>query len=124
MNPTHPRIKNVHLSTKSFERINIKDEIHLETLIGGWGSLSEKSVEIKICCDSQMATYFQERIIHPTQTVSEISKNIFEIIFNCAKSYELARLISSFGGHVKFITPSDLYDDVKEIWTSGISKAA
>ncbi len=118
------RIKNIHLSTKSFERVNIKDEVHLETLIGGWGGISEKSTKIRINCNAQMATYFIERIIHPTQIVKKISEDVFEISFNCAKSSELARLISSFGGNVNSITPSDLYDDVKEIWTSGMNKAA
>ena len=117
------RIKNVHLSTKSFERVKIENEIHLETLIGGWGGLSEGAEEIKVNCDAQMATYFQERIIHPTQIVKKLSKDSFEITFNCAKSSELARLISSFGGSVSSVSPSDLYENVKAIWSSGMNKA-
>ena len=118
------RIKNVHLSSKSFDRIDIKNELHLENFIGGWGGLSEESAQIKIGCDAHMATYFQERIIHPTQTVRKISDNTYEITFKCAQSSELARLISSFGGHVNSIEPADLYDDVKAIWESGILKRA
>lgn len=118
------RIKNIHLSAKSFERVNIKNDVHLETLIGGWGGISERPTKITINCNTQMATYFQERIIHPTQVVKKISANTFEITFNCAKSSELARLISSFGGNINSISPDDLYDDVKEIWESGIKKVA
>ncbi len=118
------RIKDVHLSTKSFERININNEVHLETLIGGWGGISEKPIEITINCNAQMAGYFQEKIIHPSQIVKKVSENIYDISFNCAKSSELTRLISSFGGNVNSIFPDELYDDVKEIWKSGMNKAA
>ncbi len=71
-----------------------------------------------------MATYFQERVIHSTQVVEKISQNLYEITLNCAKSSELARLISSFGGHVNSVQPNSLYDEVKEIWESGIKNVA
>ncbi len=118
------RIGNVHLSTKSFERMNIKDEVHLETLVGGWGGISKDSSKIVINCNATMATYFQERIIHPTQEVEKISADTFEIRINCARSSEIARLLSSFGGQINSISPVDLYEEVKEIWRSGIKSAA
>lgn len=118
------RIKNVKLSKESFERVDIKNEIHLETLIGGWGGISKDSIDVRINCDSRMATYFQERIIHPSQEITKISENEFEVSFCCARSSELTRLISSFGGHVNSVTPDDLYQEVREIWEAGMKKVA
>ncbi|ATH07088.1 hypothetical protein BIY24_03790 [Halobacteriovorax marinus] len=118
------RVKNVHLSKKSFERIDLKEEINLETLVGGWGGISDKAIDITVNCEEQMATYFQERIIHPTQTVEKLQENSYKIRMRCAESSELARLFSSFGGQINSIEPESLYDDIKSIWNSGLKKVS
>lgn len=118
------RIKNVRLSDESFVPDDFDNEMNFETLIGGWGGISQEASEIKIVCDRQMATYFQERAIHSTQEVKKLADNKYQITFQCAQSNELARLIASFGGNVKSVEPLALYREVKEIWSSGLKNAA
>ena len=118
------RISDVRLSKKSFEPIHFKDYLHLENFVGGWGGLQEETTSIKIICDGFMATYFKERTIHNSQEVMKLSEDKFQLTFNCSHSYELVRLFSSFGGHIKSIEPLSLYSQIKEIWRSGLKKAA
>ncbi|MBT7609466.1 MAG: WYL domain-containing protein [Bacteriovoracaceae bacterium] len=118
------RLKDVRHSTKSFTPNNFEEKLNLGNLIGGWGGISEDSENIEIICDDYMATYFRERVIHPSQKVSPITDKSFKIEITCALSSELSRLISSFGGHVEKVMPQRLNDEVKEIWESGLKKAA
>jgi len=118
------RIKDVRLSEDSFDPVAFEDKVHFDSLIGGWGGLSEELVDFKITCDQRMATYFTEKAIHPSQKVAKTNDNRFEITFSCAHSKELARMIASFGGSVKAVEPLNLYREIKEIWESGLKSAS
>ncbi len=116
------RINNVKLAKKFFKPIAFKDYLHLESLVGGWGGINDESIDIKIICDKFMAIYFKERTVHISQKIKKISKNKYELIFNCSHGHEMVRLLSSFGGHIKSIKPEHLYSEIKEIWQSGLKK--
>lgn len=118
------RIKEVELSKESFERIDITSKYDLDMLVGGWGATGQEIVDITINCKEIMGTYFQEKIIHPSQKVQKISDDHFEINFKCPASMSLIRLVSSFGGQVMSVSPRPVYDEVKEIWEAGLRSVA
>ncbi|WP_196801743.1 helix-turn-helix transcriptional regulator [Bacteriovorax sp. BSW11_IV] len=104
----------------SFNSENLKTN----SLIGGWGGIEENSIDIKIICDKVMATFFKEKKIHSSQKVKNLNEDTFEVTLACSHSSEIVRLISSFGGHVKSIEPSELYSEVKDIWENGLQNVA
>lgn len=118
------RLKNVSLSKNSFLPENIENILNLENLVGGWGGLKDDSLDITITCNKLMATFFKEKIVHQTQNLSEISPDKFEIHFKCSHSHEFIRLISSFGGNVIHVEPKEIFDEIKEVWSSGLKNAS
>jgi predicted DNA-binding transcriptional regulator YafY len=114
------RISNVRLSKSSFEPKEIKDEFHLQSLIGGWGGINDDSIEIEVECDNFMATYFKERNIHQSQKVTQLEEDKYSLYLKCSPSYEIVRLIASYGGHISKIKPDTIKDQVLKAWKDGL----
>ncbi len=92
--------------------------------IGGWGGINNPPIEIEFTCTKVMATYFKEKKIHSTQEIKCINKDLYNISIVCAHSSELTRLLSSFGGNLLSVTPKNLWDDIQNIWSSGLKIVA
>lgn len=115
------RIKDVKLTnTEEINFTKLKTNLKLEKMLGGYGGIDDNSVEIEVVCSELMIQYFQERKIHQSQKVSKLSKNKYLLNLSCSYGHELVRLLSSFGGEIVSIKPDSLYDDVKNIWKSGV----
>ncbi len=114
------RITNVRLSKSLFEPKDLKSDFHLDSLIGGWGGIEDDSIEIRVACDHFMATYFKERAIHPSQSIRNMHKNKYMLYLKCSFSFEIIRLLASFGGHVLKIEPPEVKDEVLKIWKNGL----
>jgi predicted DNA-binding transcriptional regulator YafY len=118
------RLQDVRITKSNFDFENIKDQLNLDNLIGGYGATSEEAKKISFYSDETVARYFQERVIHPSQQVVEVSEGKFSVSMQCALSSEIARLISSFGGRTSEIMPVELREDVFAIWRDGYKNIA
>jgi len=114
------RIENVRLSQASFSRKNIEDKINLQHIFGGWGGIDDKAIEIRVTCDDFMATYFKEREVHSSQNLKQVDNDSYLLSLKCSPSYEIIRLISSYGGHIKKIEPKSVREQVVTIWKCGL----
>ncbi len=118
------RIHKVVLSKDSFTRVDLKNILNLKNSIGGWGGIAEETIKVSITCDPEMATYFKEKTIHSSQILKKLDSSNYLLEFECAHGSNMIRLISSFGGSIINIEPQEIFDEVKDIWKSGLKNAS
>lgn len=110
------RVTDVNVSSDKFSPKNVKHFIHIKEQFGGWGGLQKDAVEVTVICDKGFATYFEEKIIHPSQNLTKLSNNKYKLKLNCALSTELIRFFAGFGEHIESISPKELKNQIIEIY--------
>jgi len=116
------RIVNPRKTEINVDKKRAKD-IKLDYVFGAYGRGDEKVVHYEIHCGLEMAQRFQEHRIHPSQEIFILGENEFKIKFSVHDSKEIIRLIAQYGECIYQITPHEAYDQVKEIWSSGLKFA-
>jgi predicted DNA-binding transcriptional regulator YafY len=106
---------------QTYTPIHDATQLPLSNMIGGFGGVSEVPENITIECKEIMATYFQERIIHPSQTITPCANGHYQITLCCAPSSELTRFLSSFSDQIISITPKYMHEDIAHIWQRGLA---
>lgn len=99
------RVSEVHITDIKFSRDKMKKGIDLSRYHNGWGGEDQELQDIEIIAGPEMGLYFKERMIHPSQTITEIKKDRYKITLRCPIGSDLIRLIRGFGDEVKSIKP-------------------
>lgn len=117
------RVTGVKITKDKFDSKEA-DSLDLKNFIGGWGAHEKDSVEIEIVCERSMGKYFEEKKVHPSQEVQIQKDGNYRIQLSCALSSEITRLVASFGGQLISAAPKQLFDEIKDVWSSGLKKVA
>ena len=118
------RLTNVKLLDIAVDKRKLTRLKKLNNSFGGWGGKDEDTILLKIFCSNKVATFFSEREIHPSQKVEEVEKDKFLVTLEVAASNELPRFLASLGDGISKVEPKFIWDEILEIWQSGISKAS
>ena len=123
------RIRATRLSDVEISKFDIDNKLlndlknDLHNSFGGYGGINEETVKFEVTCNKVVKTYFQEREIHPSQKIKKISNGRYLITFKVADSFEIPKFLASFGGDIMNVKPKSVFDEIKNIWQSGLKKA-
>lgn len=113
------RMKGVKVLDMKIDESLLSKLDNLEACIGGYGGPGMPTEKYTIHCDELMAVLFQEKMIHPSQTITEENGN-FKISFEAHPSIEIARYLAGWAKHISYIEPHSLLDEMNEIWDAGV----
>jgi len=114
--PSALRLINVELTETSTPKVNIEHMNITEFSFGGFGGIDENIVEVTIRCKGALATFLQERIIHPSQKITSPEKGIYKITMRIPYSTELPRFLSGYGDDIIEVMPKSIWNEVKLFW--------
>lgn len=107
------------------EKIKLKSSLmkkNLDLSFGGYGTGDEPVIEYKIKCSGELATFFKERKLNPTQKMKDLKDEAVEVSFQSRSSREIIRLLAGYGDDLISISPKEIKDQVFQIWARGTNK--
>lgn len=118
------RLEDVEVTNEHFDPPVEDLKEKLKFSVGGWGSIDDEPTPIEITCKGFMALHFGEKTVHESQKLKKLKGDKYLLSFNCLASFELVRLLASFGDCILDIKPDFLKDEVEMIWNKGLKKAS
>jgi predicted DNA-binding transcriptional regulator YafY len=103
-------------------KIKVNWDKYTTESLGGFGGEKQVNEEVEIICDEIMAIYFQEKIIHSTQKLTQIEDNRYRLSFKVPLSSEFQRLIGSFLPHIYEIHNEPLKRDIVKRFKNAMKK--
>lgn len=116
-------LKNLRISrieNALFESTCARPELAIkakEMIAQGFGAFSAPDLlkDLRLLIKGKFLTYCKEQIIHPTQNLEMIDDKQAMLTLNVPVSYELVRLLASFGDDILSISPEDVSDQVSQL---------
>lgn len=112
------RMKNIVITDKKVDKKLIESK-DLEASIGGFGGPETVVQKYVVHCDELMAILFKEKMLHPSQKVSEHNGS-YTISFEVNPSIEISRYLAGWAKHIHNVEPASVMDEMKDIWASGL----
>lgn len=83
----------------------------------GFGAFSAPDLlqDLHLLIEGKFLTYCREQIIHPTQSLEMVNDKQATLSLSVPVSYELVRLLASFGDDILSISPKEVSDQVSEL---------
>lgn len=88
--------------------------------MGGYGGEKQLIESVEIICDEVMAIAFQEKKIHMSQKLNQLSEDQFKLSFKVPISYEFQRMIASYLPHIYEIQNEALRSEIIRNFTKAL----
>ncbi len=116
------RMKNIKILDQRYIGPDKEKCIPYLNSFSGVGGTNNSVMEVIINGDDMFGEYFSEIEIHPSQQLTKIKDNNWELKLSLPLAYYFIRYIAGFGEHIHSMYPSELFFKVKAIWKYGLSK--
>lgn len=115
------RLRNVNiLEQKVDHSIKVDWEKFTHDSLGGYGGEKQLIESVEIICDEVMAIAFQEKKIHVSQKLTQLSEDQFKLSFKVPVSYEFQRMIASYLPHIYDIQNETLRMEIIRNFTKAL----